>query len=143
MAQTIFHNPLYGGQKCSLHTFFRWPKNVHTYLRGPKLSTNFQRWSKSFHTFLDVQASFLMKWVILFRSHYIFKGSKIFFSKVAQTVVSDLLTSPLGTSSPGLDPNTLLDALVEHIKEGLINKYAILINWLYVILINWSTSMSS
>ena len=68
--------------------------------------------------------------------------------KVAQTVVSDLLTSPLGASSPSLDPNTLLDALVEHIKEGLVNKYAILIfdqqvchlNQLinkYVILINF------
>lgn len=42
-------------------------------------------------------------------------------TQVAQTVVSDLLTSPLGTSSPVLDPNTLLDALVDHIKEGLIN----------------------
>ena len=52
--------------------------------------------------------------------------------QVAQTVVSDLLTSPLGNSSPSLDPNTLLDALVEHIKEGLINKYVILINFIFI-----------
>jgi len=42
-------------------------------------------------------------------------------TQVAQTVVSKVVTSPLGTttSSSSLDPNTLLDALVEHIKEGL------------------------
>ena len=45
-------------------------------------------------------------------------------SQVAQTVVSKVVTSPLGTStsSSSLDPNTLLDALVEHIKEGLTSK---------------------
>ena len=42
--------------------------------------------------------------------------------QVAQTVVSDLLTSPMAHSN-SLDPNNILDCLIEQIKENLKQRY--------------------
>ena len=53
-------------------------------------------------------------------------------TQVAQSVVSDFLTSPLNSASPTLDANVILDNLILAIREDMRNRFD---------LQYWSTSL--
>ena len=53
-------------------------------------------------------------------------------TQVAQSVVSDFLTSPLNSASPTLDANVILDNLILAIREDMRNRFD---------LHYWSTSL--
>ena len=44
-------------------------------------------------------------------------------TQVAQSVVSDFLTSPLNSASPTLDANVILDNLILAIREDMRNRF--------------------